>query len=311
MSKTKKLLAIVSGALALVVIVAAYLAYSAYSGKVVALEGDYEEGTEGLETSLTKVEQLSRKAIYPTKENVKALKDETKAFIEWLGDAERLVAKGDRKFEATTPAAFKEFLGRDAKRIDAEFEFGPFKDYITGGSMPAEAELKTLQRQWDDITTIADTMKSSGVAKLLALTVIKEEASKVATNSKNKKRSTRNNAKAAETTKTPSTMRYEFMVSAKPVALVATLNALTTAERFIVIESLAFQRDQDTLASALAGEKKSEVRTSRRGRRQSTDSETEAPAKNQLITDPTTDAPLTVNLKLAVYDFKSLEEEAK
>ncbi len=312
MTKTKKLLAIVGGALALIVVVAAYLAYRAYGEKVVALEGDYEEGTDGLETCLVKAEQLSRKSIYPTSGNVKALKAAASTFATWRDDAERLVAAGDRKLEPTTPAAFKEFLRRDAKRIDAEFEYGPFKDYINGGAMPSEAELGTLQRQWDDVATVADALKGAGVEKFVSLAVIKDEAAaKPATSPKNRKPA-KKNAKASEKSAVPKAMRYEFSFVARPAALVKALNALTVADRFVVVESLGFQHDQDSLASALAGEKKAEARSSRRARRGAEATvEAEKPVGNVKVADPVTDPPFTVNLKFAVYDFNSLEEGAK
>lgn len=313
MTKTKKLLAIVGGALALIVVVAAYLAYRAYGEKVVALEGDYEEGTDGLENCLVKAEQLSKKSIYPTSGNVKALKTAASTFATWRDEAERLVAAGDRKLEPTTPAAFKEFLRRDAKRIDAEFEYGPFKDYINGGAMPVEAELGTLQRQWDDVATVADALKGAGVEKFVSLAIVKDEtAAKPATTPKNRKPA-RKNAKAAEKpTAVPKAMRYELSFIARPAALVKALNALTVADRFVVVESLNFQHDQDSLATAIAGEKKAEAKSSRRARRGlEATAESEKPAGNVKVADPVTDPPFTVNLKFAVYDFNSLEEDAK
>ena len=153
MNKNKTILLSIAGVIALASAVMAYLDWSAYSAKTAALEGDDMEGIEGLESVIVKAEKLSRKEIYPSAESVKAIEEKIARLEEWQKEAKRLASRGDKVFAKTTPAAFKEFIVTDAKRLSqlpgdvggalvkSEFTFGPFKEYIAEGKMPAESEL--------------------------------------------------------------------------------------------------------------------------------------------------------------------------
>ncbi len=182
MNKTKMMLTVTGGTMGLAVLVMAYFTWSAFSAKTVALEGDDDEGTAGLETVLSRAQMLSRKPIYPCAESLEAIESNRTVLADWRSEATKLCVRGDRLFEKTTPAAFKEFLVSDAKRLAAlpgrangvlvkpDFSFGPFKNYISGGMMPAESELATLQRKWDDVSTIIEILARSGIAELTGIT---------------------------------------------------------------------------------------------------------------------------------------------
>ena len=63
MNKTKMTLAVIGGVMGLLVLGMAYFTWSAFSAKTAAIEGDDEEGTDGLETVVSKAQTLSRKPV--------------------------------------------------------------------------------------------------------------------------------------------------------------------------------------------------------------------------------------------------------
>ena len=178
MNKTKIILAGIGGAVGLAVLTMAYFTWSSYSAKTAAAEGDDEEGVDGLETVMSKAESLSRKAVYPCAASLAAIESNQAAVVAWQKEATELATRGDRAFEQTTPAQFKTDLVADAKRLSAlpgavngalvkpDFAFGPFGAYIAGGKMPTDAELPELQRRWDDITLVVETLSACGISEL-------------------------------------------------------------------------------------------------------------------------------------------------
>ena len=78
MNKNRVILAAAGGVIALAVLVMAFLTWLAYAAKVAAQEGDDEEGTDGLETVVSKAQSLSGKPIYPCAKSVEELKSGAK-----------------------------------------------------------------------------------------------------------------------------------------------------------------------------------------------------------------------------------------
>ena len=347
MNKTKMILAGIGGAAGLVVLVLAFLVWQAFSAKTAAIEGDDEEGIDGLETVVARAQGLSRKPVYPCAKSVDAISANQAAIDDWCKEGLKLAARGDKVFEKTTAPKFKAFLVADAHRIAGlpggvggklvkpDFAFGPFKDYIVEGKMPAEAELGTLQRQWDDVATIAEMLATNGVAELVDVQFAvanRDQGSGIRDQEKNgKAKKGTGNKKMKGATKgsdpsslipDPSSHSYIFTFAAKPAAFIQTLNELEASERFITVDSFTFARPTDAIAAALGGDDKkaAETQTSgRRGRRGRRGAEQSAPVagdgdgkeagKNGLVTDPLKDDPLTVTMTVTVHDFRSLEEE--
>ena len=340
MNKTKMTLAVIGGVMGLLVLGMAYFTWSAFSAKTAAIEGDDEEGTDGLETVVSKAQTLSRKPVYPCAASLKAIESNQTLVAEWRAEARKLASRGDRVYEKTTPATFKTFLVADAKRLTAlpgrvngalaqpEFAFGPFKDYISEGKMPAEAQLAELQRRWDDIATVVEMLATSGIAELTdvqfgagADTEKKDE--KEDRNRRNNRKSRKPEKKAAGDSLAPRAFSYVFKFNAKPSAFVKVINALETSERFITVDGFTFSHERDVIAAALGGddERKGEAaagggRRGRRGRRAHAAEPTPqevadaAAAKSGIVTDPQLDPPFAVTLSLTVHDFRSLEEES-
>ena len=331
MNKTKMILAGTGGAIGLVVLVLAFLVWQAFSSKTAALEGDDEEGVDGLETVESRAQTLSRKAVYPCAESLSAIEENLSLVNTWSTDSLALAARGDKTFEATTPAAFKTFLVSDAKRIaempggvagrlvKADFTFGPFKDYIVEGKMPAEAELAELQRKWDDVATVAGILSRAGVSELADIqfaAVKKAEADDEPAKKNQKKGKAKAKKDAAPSlVPEPASHSYVFTFLARPPAFARAVNELTSCERFITVDGFAFDRATDVIAEALGGEeKKDEASASnRRGRRgrlapAAQEEKTPAATKNGIITDPLLDEPFKVVMTVSVHDFRSLEE---
>ena len=339
MNKTKMILAGTGGAIGLVVLVLGFLVWQAFSAKTAAIEGDDEEGLDGLETVEARAQTLSRKPVYPCAASVSAIEKNQKAVDDWCKEGLTLAARGDRTYPKTTPAQFKTDLVADAKRLAAlpggvqgklvkpDFAFGPFKDYIAEGKMPAEAELADLQRRWDDVATITEMLAKNGVVELVDVqfAAAKAEAADAAKDKGPKAKNRGQRGKAAQDTKLPHEPRsfsYVFTFAARPPAFVKALNELESCERFITVDGFTFARPGDVIAEALGGdEKKAEAQASggrrgRRGRRGEAASsplqqEEKSATKNGIVTDPLLDAPLTVTLTASVHDFRSLEDEKK
>ena len=119
MNKTKIILAGIGGAIGLVVLVLAFLVWQAFSAKTAAIEGDDEEGVDGLETVETRVQGLLHKPVYPSAASVTAVEANLQAVDDWRKEGLSLAVRGDRVYPRTTPAQFKTDIVADAKRLMA------------------------------------------------------------------------------------------------------------------------------------------------------------------------------------------------
>lgn len=337
MNKTKMTLAAIGGAAGLVALVLAFMAWQASSAKVAAIEGDDETGEEGLDSVVSRAESLSRGSVYPCRESMTAIESNQQALVGWTAEARKLAARGDRIFPPMTAAAFKSFVVADAKRLTAlpgtvegklakpEFAFGPFKDYIVEGKMPADGQLAVLQRQWDDVAMVTEVLAQSGIAELLDVQFKsggegEPAAQKDKANNKKKAKPQRTAAKKPdEKSLLPTPFTYVFTFAAKPANLMRAINALVVGERFVVVDGFTFEHEQDAVADALNLDEKEEAKKASarprgrgrgRGRAQVEEEkdEGEDKSKNGIVTDPLLDAPPKATLTVSVYDFGTLEE---
>ena len=318
MNKTKIILSAIGGVVLVAVLAMAVLTWMSLSAKTAAREGDEESGSDGLDTVMERSRTLSAKKPYPCAASVKQIVSNREEVVAWKESALKLASRGDRPVAATTPAAFKEFIVRDAKRVAAlpsasgtfvteDFDFGPFKDYISGGKMPAESELAALQRKWDDVALVAETLSGCGINRLVGVGFKEAAPAPEANENSNRrggrrKKAAQKKAVAAEQPAASGQAAYTYDIGflAKPAALVKSINALSTSERFIVVEDFAFVRPSDIVGLALSGEDKKDAASGAKDEKEA--------AKGGIVTDPVLDPPLEVKLTVSVYDFKSLEE---
>lgn len=323
------MLAAVGGVSAVAVLAAGVFVWLQASARTAALEGDEE--TDGLESVQLAADRLLRQSVRPCDESVRELTLSREKMLDWQDETFRFAARGDRPIAKQSDAAFKEFLIRDAKRLlalpsgttnktlEATFEFGPFKPYIAEGKMPEREALPTLQRNWDDLAFIVETLSACGVSRVTAINLEKAAEPKEEPVAKNKNKVKNKSAKkpTAPAFK-PASFTYTFACQTRPAALVKALNAFQTSERFVAVDDFTLRRGKDTLSEALGGEKKDESASpSRRsGRRRGARTEEVEEKKSDeptitVVTDPQDDLPFEVVLKLTVHDFKSLEEAPK
>jgi hypothetical protein len=328
MNKNRLILAASGGVIGLAALVLAFLTWQGYSAKVAALEGDDEEGTEGLESVQAKAQTLSRKAVYPCPASARAIASNETCLADWRAEALKLASRGDRPVRATTPAQFKTELVEEAKRLIAlpgavggalakpDFAFGPFRPYVAEGKMPAPAELPALQRRWDDVSIIVEALANCGVAELVDVAFKEEKKADDDQPANKRKRRPAKKADAAAA-KAPAACSYVFTFTTRAPGFVKAINALGTNERFIVVDGFSLVRSADPIGQALgAGEKRESASSSgrRRGRRGAPAPEerkADAAKDAGIVTDPLLDAPFTVALTATVYDFRTMEEESQ
>ncbi len=337
MNKNRMILAVSGGMILVAVLAMAFLNWNAYSTKVEALDGNDEEGTEGLTSMQDKASSLSRGEIYPCAESERALAANTESLEDWCVEARRLAARGDQPVRVMTPAQFKADIAADAKRLVAlpgavagalakpDFAFGPFRPYLVEGKMPTDAELPELTRRWDDVERVVELLAQSGVAELVDVAfkgsdlmmsdAEKEKAAAAAEKAKKAAKKARRNAKKAVEPETvpPAAFSYVFTFKTRPAGFVKALNALGTDDRFMVVDTFTISRTSDPIGTALgAADKKAapQGRAGRRARRGVVQpaKEQEVEPASKIVTDPVLDAPFTVALAVTVYDFRTMEE---
>lgn len=344
MNKSKIVLIAIGGTTLVASLVALFFVYTASSAKTAALEGDFDEGTDGLSTVMAKATDLSRKSVFPCKKSVDAYKANRDKFDEWRSEALNVASRGDRTFPPTTSAAFKEFLLSESRRLSSlpggvsgvlikpEFAFGPFKEYILDGKLPPEAKLQELQRQWDDIVFVTEAIAKAGALELTSLEIkssaAKQEESESVKAKKRPGKRPRPAKKQASGEKAKAEIfkqSYTFTFRARPAAFVSVLNAMNVCDRFVTVDSFSFVKESDYLVEALSvGKKDPEERVAKRSarssraarRRAAQEEETkkvESPREQALrlgiVSDPDLDSPLLVTVSLTIRDFGTLSAE--
>ena len=330
MNKTRIVLAATGGVIGLVVLVMAYFTWGAFARKAAAFEGDDEK--EGLETYVGRVSSLIGKKPYPSMANKKMMDENCKAFGEFRSELRHAASAGDwRPDAAITPAQFKEALVREARLIadgsgtadgkfmKPDFSFGPFKEYLAD-KLPSKAELARLQRQWYDITSLCEVLRTNGVHQVTDLQVVERKDS-VAQDKAAAGKMGGGKGKAVKSEREvpwQSVETYKISFQGNPTNLVNVVRTLSFRERFTVVDGMTFSRVRDAIAESLGGGKEKSERASassgRRSRRRPAveprkDEEEKQASKDKSVFDPKTDSVLQVELTVSVYDFGTLADE--
>jgi hypothetical protein len=323
MNKSKIILASVGGVALVASLALAYLIWSALSDK--------GEKASELEGALQTAERLARLPVYPGPEGIAAYKENAETYEAWREEAVKIAAAGDMTFETTTPPAFKALLADEARRLSSlpgaveghlvkpDFPFG-FKEYITGGELPAQENLARLQREWYDVKTVVEALARSGVAEIVDV-VVKSGAPVVKDEEQPKKgKKAKKPVKQQETAEAgPAVTRIEVEFRSSPAALVNVINEFIVSSRFVVIDQFSFAHERDDIAEALGGgdgkkQQEAAAGRGRRGRRGRTAeeeaSQQEGEKASNIVTDPLSASLIKVNMSFSVYDFRSLEDGA-
>ena len=167
-----------------------------------------------------------------------------------------------------------------------------------------EAEPFTVQL--DTITQVVDMFAEVGVLEVKAIRRIEQKAaSEEEDDGARRPAKTKKGAGKEADAPQETCLAYAFEFTARPAALVAVLNRLTSCPRFMTVKNLSFRETADVIVEHLnavenAKNQKASGRgaTGRRGRRGAAEA-----AVNPLVVDPELDAPIQVNFTLEVRDF--------
>ena len=320
MSKVKIVLIAIGGVAAVAALALGYLIWSASSAN--------SDRAFAVEDSIQSAGRLMASPVHPGPEALKDLASNRTVCVDWAREAVEVAARGNRAYEPTTPPAFKTFIADEARRLSAlpggaegghlvkeGFAFG-FSEYISEGKLPADEALPRLQRQWDDIVKIVETLADCGAVEILDLAVVQPKPA-----AEQAEQQPRRGKRAKAESKGPAVTRETYAVTflTRPAALVKALNGFAADERFIVVDDFAFAREADLLAGALGAAGKSgeaqAAPAARRGRRARAAEETAEAGEEEkkgVVTDPLKTLPFRVTMTVSVCDFSgAVGTEAK
>ena len=320
LSKQQKLGVIGAGVFVLCAGGLGFGAYLAWSGRC--------EAEEELEAAVSGFRSHYEAAVFPSKRSLDSVLSNKVSYTDWHASALALAARGDRKFPVELPPIFKQRLQREVRRMAAlaggvegkiaapAFLFG-FEQYLgEGGVLPQEQDVPRLAVQLDTITQVVDMFAEVGVLEVKAIRRIEQKAA-AEEEDDGARRPAKTKKGAGKEADAPqeTCLAYAFEFTARPAALVAVLNRLTSCPRFMTVKNLSFRETADVIVEHLnavenAKNQKASGRgaTGRRGRRGAATAESAAQgaaeaAVNPLVVDPELDAPIQVNFTLEVRDF--------
>ena len=320
LSKQQKLGVIGAGVFVLCAGGLGFGAYLAWSGRC--------EAEEELEAAVSGFRSHYEAAVFPSKRSLDSVLSNKVSYTDWHASALALAARGDRKFPVELPPIFKQRLQREVRRMAAlaggvegkiaapAFLFG-FEQYLgEGGVLPQEQDVPRLTVQLDTITQVVDMFAEVGVLEVKAIRRIEQKAA-AEEEDDGARRPAKTKKGAGKEADAPqeTCLAYAFEFTARPAALVAVLNRLTSCPRFMTVKNLSFRETADVIVEHLnavenAKNQKASGRgaTGRRGRRGAAAAESAAQgaaeaAVNPLVVDPELDAPIQVNFTLEVRDF--------
>ena len=320
LSKQQKLGVIGAGVFVLCAGGLGFGAYLAWSGRC--------EAEEELEAAVSGFRSHYEAAVFPSKRSLDSVLSNKVSYTDWHASALALAARGDRKFPVELPPIFKQRLQREVRRMAAlaggvegkiaapAFLFG-FEQYLgEGGVLPQEQDVPRLAVQLDTITQVVDMFAEVGVLEVKAIRRIEQKAaSEEEDDGARRPAKTKKGAGKEADAPQETCLAYAFEFTARPAALVAVLNRLTSCPRFMTVKNLSFRETADVIVEHLnavenAKNQKASGRgaTGRRGRRGAAAAESAAQgaaeaAVNPLVVDPELDAPIQVNFTLEVRDF--------
>jgi len=292
-----------------------------------SVSGESGEKFDELEGKRAEVSNLKGAAIAPCQASVDKIKANDSVIARWSENAFAIAAKGDAAPAGeTSPAAFKQRMVEDARELSRlpggvngaivkpGFGFG-FPSFINEGAMPKAEELPLLDRQWSETCLLVKTLAECGVSELVSIEPAQPKQEAPAPKEKRGR-----SRKAVEKPKEIATAQaYVVKMTAKPLAFVKVLNALTGGERFIVVDNFSFTREDDlgrilgegkgkpAGEDAAAPQREARGRGRRRGAQQAEEpaEAKEEIAKKGLVTDPALAAPLSVTIEFTTFDFGS------
>ena len=321
MTKQQKIGVICGSAFALCAIALGWFFYSAYADHQAALEGDEEEGTKGLtDAKAEHAKYHSQSNPFPSAEAIAAVKTNKEAYSSWKAKALEFAARGDcpPPPDGLERTVFKQALyeqvtkmqklpGGVVGRICAPtFQFG-FEQYLgEAGGTPEQKDLPKLYAQLATITNVVDLFAKSGVLEVRAFERLESPDEAEEDNSKSA-RNRRKGGKSAKDEAVEAPKRYDYRIeyAVRASGFVKVLNGLAKSPRFYVVSEFGFEHEGESLRARLdrAASASTTGDSSRGRRRRDREKKEQEVADNGFVTNPETDSPILVRMKLSVYDF--------
>ena len=321
MTKQQKIGACVGGVFGLCVLVLGWFLYSAYADYQAALEGDEEEGTEGLIAAKEKNNKFyAQSNPFPSAESIQQVESNKAVYATWKEQSVTLAARGDCPPPPTDldGTVFKQNLyeqvtkmqklpGGVAGRICADkFWFG-FDQYLgEAGKTPERQDIPKLFAQFVTVTNVVDLFQASGVLEIRKFDRIESQEEDADSHARGNQRNRAGKGKNAKDAGAEAPKHLDFNVeyTVRASAFAKVLNGLAKSPRFYAVSDFSFEQEGESLKSRLdraASSSASGGASSRSGRRNRERKEPEAESK--FVTNPQTDPPIIVRMKLSAYDF--------
>lgn len=323
MTKQQKVGACLGGAFGLCVLALGWFLYSAWSDYQAAMEGDEEETPEGLIAAKEKNSKFyTQSNPFPSAESINLVKSNESVYAAWKAQALAVAARGDcpPPPSSLVPTVFKRIVDDQVRamqklpggvggRICADkFWFG-FDQYLgDAGKTPEQQELPKLYAQFVTITNVVDIFRSSGVLGIRKIERVETQDEEAEAPARGSQRNRSGKGKAAQDEAAEAApKRYDFNLeySVRASAFVKVLNGLAKSPRFYVVSNFSFEQEGESLKARLdrSGSPAAGGASSRGRRGRDRDREKKDVVESGVVTNPETDAPILVRMKLSVYDF--------
>ena len=325
MTKQQKLGVCFGSAFVLCALALGWFFYSAYADHQAALEGDEEEGTKGLVTAKEENgKYYTQSNPFPSAEAIASVKSNETAYAEWKAGALVQASKGDcpPPPPGLGGTVFKNILYEQVTKMQklpggvvgricaSTFHFG-FDQYLgEAGGTPEPKDIPKLYAQLATITNVVDLFAKSGVLEVRAFDRLEsqEEADEGnargarGRNKAGKGKSAKDDAAADE----PKRYDYHLEFTVRASGFAKVMNGLAKSPRFFVVSEFGFEHEGESLKARLDRMSSSSATgeaSSRGRRRRDREKKEQEDAESGFVTNPETDSPVLVRMKLSVYDF--------
>ena len=324
MSLSKKQIVAASSATGFVLAagVLGWFLYDAFTGR-----GEQEEE---LAVETASFQRFNDAPVFPSAKTIAEAKTNQAVLASWLAGARAYAARGDTKVAEETPPIFKQRLTKTVVKMrslpgaaaghlaGSGFMFG-FDSYLgEGGVLPDVKDVPRLAAQLDVIKHVVVTLAKAGVLEIKEVRRVEAPPPDDQQTKGAKKKPKAKKDKTPEGPM-PTSLEFGFVFTARPDALVKTLNAFSSDNRFVVIKNLAFKMTEDDIVSRMdaadAAKAAAAAAAAPGGRRRRRNAEAQqtagapgavqgdAAAVPTLVADPEAGSPMQVDLTLVVWDF--------
>ena len=330
MTKQQKIGVCLGGAFGLCVLALGWFFYSAYADHQAALEGDEEEGTKGLNAAKEENGRYyGQSNPFPSAEAIASIKSNEAAYAAWKAGSIKLASKGDcpPSPPGLAPTVFKNTLYEQVTKMQklpggvvgricaSTFQFGFDKYLGEAGGTPEQKDIPKLHAQLATITNVVDLLAKSGVLEVRAFERLESQENAEDGNARNAKGRNKGGKGKPEKQEASSVepQRYDFRLEyiVRASGFVKVLNGLAKSPRFYIVSDFGFEHEGESLKARLDRTTSASGEASSRGRRRRDQEKKEQEnAEGGFVTNPETDSPILVRMKLSVYDFGTGESRA-